>query len=98
MLRMRPPGVVEVQIPADRRLCLGNRVVGPEVDLLVFHRPPQPLDEHIAPPGTLAVHADLDLVLLQQAGERLAGELTTLDALLNVKLRLGPDGSPVFVV
>jgi hypothetical protein len=31
------------------------------MDLLVFHRPPQPLDEHVVPPGTAAIHADRNL-------------------------------------
>jgi hypothetical protein len=40
-----------------------------QIDLLVLHRPPKPLDEHVVPPGALAVHADLDLVFGEQAGE-----------------------------
>jgi hypothetical protein len=32
-----------------------------DIDALIFERPPQPLDEDIAHPGTLAVHGELYL-------------------------------------
>ena len=73
--RMRPSGIVEVEIATDRGAGVGDRVVGPEVDLLVFHRAPEPLDEDIVAPGALAVHADGDAVLPQHVGEVSAGEL-----------------------
>lgn len=47
-----------------------------QIDLLVFNRAPESFDEHVVAPTALAVHADLDRALLQQASERLAGELT----------------------
>jgi hypothetical protein len=33
-----------------------------EIDLLVFHRFPEPFDKHVFAPGALTVHADLDLL------------------------------------
>src|SRR5215213_4614016 len=54
---MRSAGVVEAEIPADRGAGLGDRVVSSEVDLLVLDRSPEPLDEDVEAPGTLAVHA-----------------------------------------
>src|SRR3954471_17344676 len=36
--RMRALGVVEVQIPAQRGTCIGDAVVGAQVDLLILHR------------------------------------------------------------
>ena len=36
------------------------------------------LDEHVVPPGALAVHADLDLVFREHAGESRTRELRTL--------------------
>src|SRR5439155_25818515 len=51
---------------------------GPEIDLFVFDRAPEPLDEDVVAPGALAIHADRDRVLDQQAGELGAGELAAL--------------------
>src|SRR6201993_1728620 len=55
---MRSSSVIKVKIPADRISCLGDSFVGSQIDLLVFDAAPQPLDEHVVPPGALAVHAD----------------------------------------
>ena len=62
----------------DRGSCVWYAVVGMQIDLLVLHRPPKPLDEHVVPPGALAVHADLDLVFGEHAGEGGAGKLRAL--------------------
>src|SRR3982750_2403280 len=75
---MRSAGVVEAEIPADRGASLGDRVVSSEVDLLVLDRSPEPLDEDVVAPGTLAVHADGDAVPGRHAGEGPAGELAAL--------------------
>ena len=75
--RMRTQPVVEVGISAQRRAGLCDRVVGLEIDLLVFHAAPQPLDEALSR-SSLAVHADGDLAIQQDARERLAGELAAL--------------------
>src|SRR3954466_1482987 len=76
---MRSAGVVEAEIPADRGASLGDRVVSSKVDLLVLDRSPEPLDEDVVAPGTLAVHADGDPVLGQRPGEGPAGELLGLN-------------------
>src|SRR5215212_10196832 len=47
-------------------------------DLLVLDRSPEPLDEDIVAPSTLAVHADPDPIAGQYPGEDFAGELATL--------------------
>src|SRR5215212_10578467 len=56
--RMGALAVVEVQIPADRSARLADAIVGPQIDLFVFDRAPEPLDEHVVAPCPLAVHAD----------------------------------------
>src|SRR5687768_4684905 len=66
---MRPPAVVERQISADGGSRLGHAVVGFEIHLLVFDAAPQPLDKHIVAPGSLAIHADRNLVLQQDLRE-----------------------------
>lgn len=61
--------VVEAQISADGSAGLGYGLVGVEIDLLVFDRPPEPLDEDIIPSRALAVHRDGDLSFLQHRRE-----------------------------
>src|SRR6202140_4061597 len=73
--RMRTLAVVEVQIPAERSTRLADAVVSPQIELFVFDRAPEPLDEHVVAPCAFAIHADRDGVSEQQAGELLAGEL-----------------------
>src|SRR3954468_6045496 len=73
--RMRSACVVEVEIPADRSTGLGDGAVSSEVDLLVLDRSPEPLDEDVVAPSTLAVHADPDPIAGQYPGEDFAGEL-----------------------
>ena len=46
----------------------------PAVHLLVFDGPPQALDEDVVSLGAFPIHADLDLVREQQAGEGDAGD------------------------
>src|SRR5271157_1540365 len=89
---MRALTIEKVEIPAQRRARLGDGVVGLEVDLLVLHRSPEPLDEHVVAPSALAVHADGDPVLLEDAGERLAGELAALVAVENLGLAVFAEG------
>lgn len=84
---MRSPAVVEGEIPADRGARVGHAGIGAQLDLLVFDRFPDALDEDVVAPGALAVHADLDARADQQGGELAAGELRALDALLFVKQR-----------
>src|SRR5262249_9579273 len=70
--------VVEVEPSADAGPGLGHRRIGIEVDLLVFEAAPQPLDKDVVHAAALAVHADRDRMVLQRAGEILAGELAPL--------------------
>ena len=83
---MRALAVVEVEIPPIEPRASADAVIGAQVDLLVFDRTPQSLDEHVVAPRAAAIHADPDRVAQQQAGERRTGELAALDALLKVKL------------
>src|SRR3990172_9567110 len=49
-----------------------------EVDVLVLHRPPQPLDEDVVVTAALPIHADAHACCFQHAREGLAGELRAL--------------------
>src|SRR5271168_1620042 len=83
--------IEKVEVPAQRSARFCDGVVSLEIDLLVLHRSPQPLDEHVVAPGALAVHADGDPVLLEDAGEGLAGELTALVTVENLGLSVFAD-------
>src|ERR1022692_2213467 len=82
---MRSAGIVEAEVTADRGPRLGDRVVGFQINLLVFDRSPQALDEHIVAPGALAVHADGDTGFEKNPGEAGAGELAALIRIENVR-------------
>jgi len=79
--------IVKGQIAADASAGLGHCFIGVEVDFLVFDRTPEPLDEDVVPPRTLAIHRDGDFRLLRHRREVHRGELRALDALLFVKRR-----------
>ena len=83
---MRPSGVVERQIPADRRAGIADRGISPKIDLLVFDRAPQALNKHVVPPGAPAIHADRDLLALEDRGEADTRELTALVGIEDVGL------------
>src|ERR1019366_8857078 len=76
--RMRPAGIVKVQIPTDRAPCLADRAIGMQIDLLVFDRTPQTLDDDVVAPSASAVHTDGNLFALQDAGEDLRSKLAAL--------------------
>ena len=75
---VRPFVIVEREVGAQPGAGLGHRRVVLQVDLLVLHRPPKPLDEDVVERPAAAVHADLHAGRPQQARERVAGELRTL--------------------
>jgi len=52
-----------------------DAVVGVQVDMLVLHRAPESLDKDVVHPSSLAVHADLDLVGLQDASVLICTEI-----------------------
>ncbi len=78
MARVRPAGVVEVDVAADAFAGGAHGFVGMEVDLLVLDRAPHPFDEHVVAPAALAVHRDADAVAMEQPSELAARKLTAL--------------------
>ncbi len=70
--------VVEVDEPTNVRPGIARGLVGLEVDLLVFDRSPESLDQDVVAPASLAVHVYGDLVRLQHLDELQAGELAAL--------------------
>src|SRR6266700_2359838 len=81
--RMRALAIVELQISSERSAFRADALVGSQVDLLIFDRPPKPLDENVVTPGAEAIHTDRDPIVQQQTGESSAGELATLVGIEN---------------
>ena len=75
---MRSPFVVELDPPADAGAGVGARGVLRQIDLLIFERAPQPLDEDVIHPAALAVHRDVDPSVREPVGEGQACELAPL--------------------
>src|SRR5260221_1171903 len=84
--------IIEVEVTAERVPRLANAFVGPQIYLLVFDAAPQPLDEHVVPPGPFAVHADGDAVAGERAGEGRAGELRALVGIEDFGLAVTSEG------
>jgi hypothetical protein len=57
---------------------LGDHLIVVEIDLLVFDRPPQPLDKDVIKDAATAIHADPNIVFLKPPGKLIAGKLTPL--------------------
>lgn len=75
---MRTLAVVKVKPLIESFPQRSAVVKGPQVKILVFERPPQPLDENIILNPATAVHADLDLMRFEHFGESLGGKLSSL--------------------
>jgi hypothetical protein len=58
---MWPSGIIKFEVCSDRSPGLEHRVVGSEIYLLEFDRPPKPLDKDIVTPGALAMLMALPL-------------------------------------
>src|SRR5450830_449711 len=89
---MRSPGIVKAKVTADRDASLGDRVVRFQINLLVFDRSPQALDEHIIPPRSFAIHADGDAGLEKNLGEAGAGEFAAFIRIKNVRPAVASHG------
>ena len=89
--RVRSTAIVELEVLADRYSRFRDRVVRLEVDLLVLHRFPQPLHEHVVAPGALAIHADADAVVPEQTRERLTRKLAALVGVEDVRCAVALD-------
>ena len=83
-----PLVVVEVKVALEsgvERLPVGIVL---EVHILVLHRPPQPLDEHVVERPAAAVHADAYCGLEQRTRELLARKLAALVGVEDLRMAL----------
>ena len=74
MAGMAAIAVVEIEVLGDVRPGVADAVVGSQVDTLILDRTPQPLDEDVVAPGTLAIHRQLGARVLDQIDEIVGGD------------------------
>jgi len=86
---VRPVGVVEREVALQAKERFVRVLVVFQVHFLVLHRAPQPLDEDVIVRAALAVHADLHARFLEPARERLAGVLSALVGVEDLRPRDG---------
>ena len=75
---MRSASVVEVEVSGQRLPGIADRFVAVQVDFFVFDRFPESFHKDVISPTTLAVHADLNLVLMKNADKVRTRELAAL--------------------
>ncbi len=72
---MAPLPIIESEVPIQVGPRRDHGIVGVQINLLVLHTPPQPLDEDIVEQAPLAVHVDRHTRILEHVGEHATGEL-----------------------
>jgi hypothetical protein len=70
--------IKRVEISPQPSSELSDRVVGVEVNILILDRSPMPFDKHVVHPSAFTIHADLNAVGLQDAGEGIARGIATI--------------------
>ncbi len=75
---MWPLVIIEAHVSIYSRSGFTHALVGPKIHLLVLEGPSQPLDKDVVRVLPLAIHTDLDASLQQQVRKGVAGELTPL--------------------
>lgn len=53
-------------------------MIGYQIHRLIFHCATKSFSDHVVPPATLAINANLDMVAFQEIGEFKTGELAAL--------------------
>src|SRR5262245_4249779 len=79
--------IVELKISTQARGDLWHGFVITDVDVFVFDASPQPLNEDVVQRPASPVHANGDLALFENPGERATGELRTLIRVEDLRLR-----------
>ena len=70
--------VVEVEVCRQPLGRLQSILIAVQVNLLIFDAAPHTLDPDVVQRPTSAIHAYLDILVLEQLGKTWAGELTAL--------------------
>ena len=76
--RVRSAFVVKMEVGVELGVGIDQRAVAFEVNLLVFHTPPQPFDEHVVQTPALAIHRQLHVQRQERLRKLGRGELAAL--------------------
>ena len=83
---MNPLGVVEINIVLHPAAQLWQTHVLPDFDVFVLQRPPETLHFGVVQAATTPIHADLNIMGSQLICELLAGKLTALIRIEDLRL------------
>jgi len=78
-------GVVEPKVVTKTDSGISAILICFQIHLLIFHRPPQPLNEQVVIVAPFPIHTDPDSVLLQHPGEGFTGELGALVSVEDIR-------------
>jgi len=70
--------VIELEVSAQTRRQSRSRFIVIQINVFVLDTAPQSLDEDVIEHTPATIHADLDVMVLQLAGELVGGELHPL--------------------
>ena len=79
-------GVVFAKERGQPLIQLIHGFVAKDINVVILHRAPEPLDHDVVQSVVFAVHADFDAMSLQRPREGFAGELATLIAVEDLRL------------
>ena len=79
---MEPRGVVLVEVSTQAAVSVSHRRIFHDVNVVIFDRPPQPLDKDVIQIPAASVHTDSDLVFQQYLDK---DHRCKLDALIAVE-------------
>lgn len=82
---MGPFSVVELKILCQAQLQPEHVYIPFQVHILVLDAAPEPFHEDVVQRPAAPIHADSDVVRLQDAGESIAGELAALVSVENIR-------------
>jgi hypothetical protein len=89
---MGPIGIVMSYPVPNKGLCVSSIFKIMKVDTLVLQGSPEPFNEDIVHPASLAIHGDFDPVVSEGIGKREAGELAPLVRVENLWFAVLCDG------
>ncbi len=84
---MKPLHVVKVKIFIEALNNMPDGLVIMEIDFLIFYRPRKLFHKKVVKSPPSAIHADIDIVLLQTSGKFIARKLRALVCIENLRNR-----------
>ena len=70
--------MIELKVAREACSCRGDRFIGMEIHLFVFHRSPEPFNKNIIAPRASPIHTQANPVGLDESGKCVIRKLTAL--------------------